>query len=235
MQTIEKRLTSAHGNTRVARIFANEWPRKKLALRSLSVAVARRAVLGKEIAEATGLGLQKVRKRLRIAKDRTSLKGVFPELTQKHPKAERRAEEIANDRAVYSRWPRYSRGRARFSTTELLGEVRTISIRNAPIFLDWFAAVVQLERRSVQQMLRAWHGHGNVRRVFSQHWPADVQTVPGGVLGAFKADAARMSPALVRLVADVCDLEPQRVRDRLMGARRNARTDDVVPELLRLR
>lgn len=60
LRRVESHLRAAHGNTRVDKVFATEWPTEKAPPMRLRVASARAALLDVELSEATGLRLAEV-------------------------------------------------------------------------------------------------------------------------------------------------------------------------------
>lgn len=158
---------------------------------------------------------------------------MFPEF---HRPLECRGKELRlNEQTRYADWRRYARGGTRFSLVNLLGEVRSRSARRSPTFLDWLAKILRLEGRTVRQCLNAWHGHGNLRRIFARHWPPDVHAVPANVLCTLTVEATLYSPSLVRLLSSACRLSPGQALRRLHDSRRKAPVRDAFPELSSLR
>lgn len=122
-------------------------------------------------------------------------------------------------------WDHYADSKRQFSAAELIGEIRSFSVREAPQFLDWLAPCLGLEPTTIRQKLAAWRGHGSLRSVFADEWPIIVDAVPRDALGSLTAVMSRSSPALVRWIADIAGLEPQDAFDRVTEAPPTSRVE----------
>lgn len=129
-------------------------------------------------------------------------------------------------------WEHYADPTRRFSAEDLLGEARSMSVREAPHFLGWLGQRLGLEAPTVSRKLAAWHGHGIIRSVFAAQWPIRVDSVPRAELGSLTVASAQHSPSIVRWIADTVGVAPQVIRDRFDAAVGSSRVDAVVPEIL---
>ncbi|MEO6600481.1 MAG: SAP domain-containing protein, partial [Polyangiaceae bacterium] len=128
-------------------------------------------------------------------------------------------------------WEQYADPSETFSTEELLGEIRSTSVRGAPDFLAWLGTHISMEVRTVERKLAAWHGHGSLRRVFAEQWEQIVGAAPGTALGSLTAAQVRGSPSLVRLLADSAGIAPRDAYARFADATASSRADAVLPGL----
>lgn len=139
---------------------------------------------------------------------------------------------IPTDERQPATWEHYADSTRRFSAVELLGEARSMSVRDAPLFLGWLGERLGLEAPTVSRKLAAWHGHGVIRSVFAAQWPVRVGSVPREELGSLTVASAQDSPSIVRWIADTVGADPQVVRDRFDAALGSSRVDAIVPEIL---
>ena len=65
-------------------------------------------------------------------------------------------------------WDEYADPKGQFSPEELVGDVRSTSVRDAPLFLEWLGQRLGLEAPTVARRLLASHGHGNLRSAFAE-------------------------------------------------------------------
>ncbi|HKY35320.1 MAG TPA: ATP-binding protein [Polyangiaceae bacterium] len=129
-------------------------------------------------------------------------------------------------------WDEYADPKGEFSAEELIGDVRSTSVREAPLFLEWLGQRLGLEAATVARKLVAWHGHGNLRAVFAASWPITVDAPPREALGSVTVAAARDSPSMIRWIADTVGLQPQAIHDRVADAHGRSLLGTVVPEIL---
>jgi hypothetical protein len=240
-RAVRKRAADVRGNTLVRNAFEDEWPVDAEALGPLTVAIARRASLGPELAASTGLGVRAVGNRLEKTQGNTLLANAFPEFDEDEDEDDEddESEDDEEDEgdtgagAAPTRRAQLQDGRRRFSAVDLLSGIRAISIRNAPPFIAWIASILGMSAASATKRLESVHGRTVVRTVFAGRWPPeDIETVPSEALGAIRSASARRSPSLVRLIADVAKVSPAEALSRLSEAQGNTRVDTVVPELL---
>lgn len=237
--TVRRRIGRAHGNVLVMNAFDDEWPFDAEALRGISVATARRAALVDELSGETGLGTRAVKNRLEKEHGKTLLGNAFPELAEADVDEE---EDEQDDEAegeddveegAPAGWERYRERSAKFSADELVRGIKVVSVRRAALFIEWFAAELGVEKRWVKQKLSAAHGRGTLRTRFADHFRGAVSTPGAQVLAAMTVAAARRSPSLVRLIADVGRSDPRDVMSVLVGAAGNALVGTVLPSLER--
>lgn len=259
-RVVRNRLNRAHGNTLVLNAFYEEWPNIVEQIRPITVALARDADLVVELAELTGLTRREIRDRIDSTPGRTLVGNAFPELEEASTdddddqddeddatdededqadtgtdsaggddEDELAADEYDPDHA----WDRFMAPEAKFSTTELIGEVRSPSVRGNADLTGWLAPHLGTNRRTVLLKLNANHGRFNLQRVLAAHWPpAEIDEPPRELLGQLTAAAARKSPSLVRWIADLAEIAPSEARSRLEDAGGRAYVANLIPELL---
>lgn len=245
-QTVVRRLNKAHGNTLVARAFQAEWPTSPEMLAELTVATARRAGLDLELADATGLGERAVRNRLEREAGQMLIMNAFPELPldddddddaeddddddeQDDDSDSDESSERGPDTAELEQ--QFLDGRRRFEEPELVGAIPVSTLASAPDLLEWLAKRARLDAASLARRMAARHGHGSLEDLLEREWPIKVGAAPKEALGAMSCATARSSLALVRWMAEICQLAPRDALQQLEDVHGRTKVFKVLPQL----
>jgi hypothetical protein len=255
-QTVRRRLDKAHGNTLVASAFDAEWPTSPEELAELTVATARRAGLDLELAKVTELGERAVRNRLEREPGQMLIVNAFPELPleddddteddddeddddsedgveEEEGEGEDGDDDDESDEAADRDEVEHQflDGRRRFDEPDLVGGIRLGAVGSAPALLEWLAERADVEAATLRRRLAARHGHGDVQALLEREWPITVGVPPRTALASMSCSTVRSSFALVRWIAELCELAPRELLAQLEAVHGRTKISSVLPIL----
>lgn len=244
-QSLSGKVRSADGRKLLSTLLAERWPVRvagpsRAMLGELTAVTVHRAPpLLRWAADVAGLDPGELARRLRSADTTAKLSGLVPELSEDGgAEADEEQDEEENDEGgtesdqPFASARRFLDESSSFTVTELVGDIRAVSLRRAPALVEWLAARTELSERVLRSRFKKAHGRTLLRTILTDVWPLRVTGPSRVMLADLTTGAVCLSPSLLRWVADVAGVGVGDARQRVEAAHGNTRLARALPELV---